>query len=61
LQVDARLESLLAQIDKQALAARREMILTQLTPQAIALNCLTDLLENKVALMAMACGVSCVN
>jgi hypothetical protein len=59
--VDARLESLLAQIDKQALAARREMLLTQLTPQAIALNCLTDLLENKVALRAMACGVSCVN
>jgi len=49
--VDSRLESLMGTIDAQALAARREMILTQMTPEAIALNCLTDILENKIVPM----------
>ena len=46
--VDSKYESLLSTIDAQAQAARREMILAQLTPEAIALNCLTDVLEKKI-------------
>jgi hypothetical protein len=38
-------------IDAQALAARRDMLLTQMTPEAIALNCLTDIFESKIVPM----------
>ncbi len=49
--VDSKLESLMGKIDAQAMAARREMLLTQLTPEAIALTCLTDVLEKKIVPM----------
>ena len=49
--VDSRLESLMGTIDAQALAARRDMLLTQMTPEAIALNCLSDIFESKIVPM----------
>ena len=47
--VDVELESLMADVDAQAMAAREDMLLAQLTPEAVALATLDDVLENRVS------------
>jgi hypothetical protein len=45
--IDMRLNGLMTKIDEQAMAARKDMILSQLTPEQITLNALLDVFENR--------------